>query len=115
MYLRQLYLVLALSVSNSATADIVAVVDAIETVTSNISVPTTPNGRLMFRPCDGICEEKFIAVRLTPETTYYVFGDVVEFVDFRRQFFNLRRHGEGYALVSFDTKSKTAKSIQIGS
>ena len=115
MYLRKFLLLLALAVSNSATADIVTIVDAVETVTSNISVPTSSNGRLMFRPCDSVCEENFIAVRLTPETTYYVHGDAVKFVDFRRQFFNLRRRGEGYALVSFNTKSKTATNIQIGS
>ena len=115
MYLRKFFLVLALAVCNSATADIVTVVDAVETLTSNISVPTTPNGRLMFRPCDGVCEENFIAIRLTPETTYYVHGDAVDFVDFRRQFFSLRRGGEGYALVSFNTKSKIATNIQIGS
>ena len=39
----------------------------------------------------------------------------VDFVEFRRQFFNLRRGGEGYALVSFDTESKAATSIRIGS
>lgn len=115
MYFRKFFLVLAFAVSNPAAADIVTVVDAIETVTSNISVPTTPNGRLMFRPCDGVCEENFIAVRLTPETTYHVYAGAVDFVEFRRQFFNLRRDGEGYALVSFNKKSKTATSIRIGS
>jgi hypothetical protein len=115
MYFRKFFLVLAFAVSNPAAADIVTVVDAIETVTSNISVPTTPNGRLMFRPCDGVCEKNFIAVRLTPETTYHVYDGAVDFVEFRRQFFDLRRGGEGYALVSFDKESKTATSIRIGS
>lgn len=115
MYLRKFFLILALAVSTTATADIVTVVDAVETVTSNISVPTTPNGRLMFRPCDADCDESFIAVRLTPETTYHVRGTAVDFVEFRRQFFNLRRGGEGYALVSYDTESKSATSIRIGS
>jgi hypothetical protein len=115
MYFRKFFLISAFAISNSAAGDIVTVVDAIETVTSNISVPTSPNGRLMFRPCDGVCEENFIAVRLTPETTYHVYDGTVDFVEFRRQFFNLRRGGEGYALVSFDTESKTATSIRIGS
>lgn len=114
MYLRKFFLILALAVSNAATADVITIVDAVETVTSNISVPTTPNGRLMFRPCDGDCEEKFISVRLTPETTYVVRGTPVDFVEFRQQFFNLRRDGEGYALVSYDVESKLATSIQLG-
>ncbi len=57
MNLRKIYLILALSVSSLAAADVVTVVDAVETVTSNSSVPATPSGRLMFRPCDSDCEE----------------------------------------------------------
>lgn len=114
MYLRKIILILALATGGYATADIVTVVNAVETVTSNISVPTTPNGRLMFRPCDGECDEKFIAVRLTPETMYSVRGTRVDFVEFRRLFFNMRRDGEGFALVSYDTESNSATSIRIG-
>lgn len=114
MYVRKILLILALAISSYATADIVTVIDAVETVTSNISVPTTPNGRLMFKPCDGDCDEKFIAVRLTPETTFNVRGAAVDFVEFRREFFNLRRGGEGYALVSYDVESKNATAIRIG-
>ena len=67
MDLRKILLILGLAVSMAAQASIVTEVEAVETVTSNISVPTSTNGRLMFRPCADSCEEKFIAVRLTTE------------------------------------------------
>lgn len=114
MILRKVFLILALTLGSYATADVVTMVDAVETVTSNISVPTSPSGRLMFRPCDSECEEKFISVRLTPETTFVVSGQAVDFLGFRQAFFNLRRSDDGYALVSYDTKSKTVTSVQLG-
>jgi len=109
----KLFLILALGLSGLASADIVTKVNAVETVTSNISVPTTPNGRLMFRPCDSSCDKKFIAVRLTPLTTYRVNGKAVNFLDFRREFVNQRRNGDDYALVSYETETSTATSVNI--
>lgn len=113
MDLRKIYLIVALSLSGLVNADVVTVVNAVETVTSNISVPTSPNGRLMFRPCDTACDAKFIAVRLTPETRYSVNGQAMSFTDFRREFFNRRRGGDDYALVSYDTETSTATSVFI--
>jgi len=114
MNIRKVFLILALTFGGYAVADIVTAINAVETVTSNISVPTSPNGRLMFRPCGGECEEKFITVRLTPETTYVVAGEAVDFLGFRQAFYNLRRGSDGYALVSYDTKLETATNVRLG-
>ena len=113
MELRKILLIMALAFGGLANADIVTKVAAVETITSNISVPTAPNGRLMFRPCDTACEEKFVVVRLTNGTSYAVNGQAVDFLEFRRQFFNRRRGGDDYALVSYETESKTVTSINI--
>lgn len=113
MKLRKLFLILALALYGQAHAGIVTVINAVETVTSNISVPTTPSGRLMFRPCDSECDAKFIAVRLAPETKYFVKGQQVDFVGFRAEFFNRRHDGDDYALVSYDTETSTATSVMI--
>ena len=115
MNLRKLLVVAALAFSSATNADIVTVVDAVETVTSNISVPTSPSGRLMFRPCADACEENFIAARLTDVTAYFVNGEQVDFLGFRQGFFNMRRGQDGYALVAYDTESKTVTRINIGS
>ena len=114
MDLRKILLIVTLAVSTAAHSTTVTEVEAVETVTSNISVPTSTNGRLMFRPCAADCDEKFIAVRLTTDTQYFVREQRVDFLEFRKQFFNIRRSSDDYALVSYDTKSKTVTSIYIG-
>ena len=114
MDLRKILLILTLAVSATAQGSIVTEVAAVETVTSNVSVPTSTNGRLMFRPCAEACEEKFIAVRLTADTQFFVRERRVDFLEFRKEFFNIRRAKEDYALVSYDVKTKTVTSINIG-
>ena len=114
MNFRKTFLVFALAVSFAANASIVTIVDAVETVTSNMSVPTSGSGRLMFRPCAETCDEKFIIVRLTDSTAYFVKNQQVDFLEFRRQFFNMRRGSDDYALVSYDTESNTVSRVNIG-
>ena len=114
MKLRKAFLILAFAFCGAASAGIVTVIDAVETVTSNMSVPTSANGRLMFRPCSEECDEKFIAVRLTAETTFFVSNQRVDFLGFRQDFFNSRRGNEDYALVSYDTETKTVVSVRLG-
>ena len=113
MDLRKVFLILALAAGGLAQADIFTKINAVETITSNVSVPTAPNGRLMFRPCDAECDEKFVIVRLTGDTQYFVNERAVDFTEFRRQFFNRRSRADDYALVSYDTESSTATSVTI--
>lgn len=107
-------MIVALGISSFANAEVVTVVDAVETDTSNISFPTTATGRLMFRPCADECDKKFIAATLTPETKYVVSGKPVEFNDFRTAFLTVRSRGDDYALVSYHVKSGAVVSITIG-
>jgi hypothetical protein len=97
----------------AATAEIVTLVDAVETSTKNLSVPTASNGNLSFKPCADGCD-KIIRVRLTPETRYVLNGVAMEFIDFRREFYRLRRGSEDIALVSYDTQKNTVTSVRVG-
>lgn len=110
--------VLALAISGGAgsvaSADVITMVDAVETITANINVPTSPNGRLMFKRCSDTCDEDFLSARLTPETRFSFNGQKMNFVDFRANFFNLQRGSDTYALVSHDTNSKTVTSVSVG-
>ncbi len=114
MNLRKLLLTVTLGMCGFANADVVTIVDAVETDTSNISFPATASGRLMFRPCAGKCDEKFIITRLTPETIYSVGGREVDFTEFRTTFLSVRNGGDGYALVSYHTSTNTVASVNIG-
>lgn len=105
---------MALAICMSAAADVVTMVEAVETLTANINVPTSTNGRLMFKSCSDKCDDDFISARLTPETQFVFNGQRMLFVDFRQNFFNLNRGGDTYALVSYDTVGKTVTSISVG-
>ncbi len=114
MDIRGILSILALALCMSATADIVTVIDAVETSAANLNVPTSLNGRLTFKPCAEACDEKFIAVRLTPETQFVVRGQQVNFADFRRAFYKVPRSRIYYALVSYDTENRTVTSVHLG-
>jgi len=114
MNYRRIVSILALALCMSATADIVTVIDAVETSAANVNVPTSTNGQLTFKPCAEACDEEFISVRLTPETQFVVRGRHVNFADFRREFYKLRRRYDDYALVSYDTEKRIVTSLRLG-
>lgn len=113
MNIRTGALLLALAFAAPALADIVTEVRAVEVTTSNVIVPTTPNGRLTFKPCAGTCEATYESARLTPETRYRVGDQATDFAGFRKAFFNLARGASHYALVSVDVDANTVTSVAI--
>ena len=96
-----------------ALSQLTTLIEAVEASTAVITVPTSPNGRLAFKRCAKRCDADTIHVRLTPETRFVIQGHVVDFLEFRKNFYNLRRSKDGYALVSFDTEKNTATSVEI--
>lgn len=113
MDFRKIVVALALVMCGQATADVVTMVDAVETTTSNINVPTSTNGRLMFKACSEACDLDYVSVRLTPETAFYFQGLRLTFAEFRARFYNLPRNSENYALVTYDTKAKLVTSVDV--
>ena len=113
MKFRTALLIALLGIALPAMADITTLINAVETSTSNVTVPTASSGHLSFKPCAVDCEE-IIRVRLTPETRYVLNGATMEFIDFRREFYKLRRGSKNYALVSYDTQKNTVTSVRVG-
>jgi hypothetical protein len=113
MTIRICSLLLALCLSVPALAELTTKVRAVELSANNMQVPTTPSGRLMFKPCAGVCKAKFQSSRLTPATRFIVNDENVDFLGFRQAFFNLSRDTDHYALVSYDADSNTVTSVQI--
>ena len=101
---------LAASLCTAAFADFRTLVEAKETSTAYMNVPTTENSRLTFEACD---ECDYISVRLTPETLFYVRGELMTFAEFRAEFNKLPRSTEDYALVSYEVKTNTVKSVRV--
>ena len=96
-----------------AKFEIVTLINAVETAPSNIILPSSINGMVSFRACDGDCDDEYQRARLTEATTFVVDGERVKFEDFRKAFAVIRGSDDGYALVSYDTKSKTVTSIDV--
>jgi len=114
MSIRMFALLAALVLAVPATAQVVTQVRAIEITTSNIKVPTTPNGRLTYRNCASRdCDAEYESARLTPATLFQVNDEVTDFAGFRQAFFNLPRGKDHYALVSVDLNASTVTSVQI--
>ncbi|MBT8080582.1 MAG: hypothetical protein KJO31_18520 [Gammaproteobacteria bacterium] len=113
MTLRKSLLALLLALPMPLLAEIITVVEAVETAAANLNVPPGPNGRLSFRACGANCDEDLTVVRLTPATTYTVRGQALDFKDFRKEFYNLRPGNSAYALVTYDTERDTVVSVLI--
>ncbi len=114
MKLRNTIVALLLSLTLPAMAEITTLIAAVETSASNITVPPGPSGRLTFKVCEVDCKDaEVITVRLTPATIYEVRGETMEVIDFRREFYNLRRGSDVYTLVSYDTEKDTVTSVLI--
>ena len=113
MTVRVLVITAILMFSQSATAQIVTKVNAVEMSPANIILPGSIDGMMTFRPCDGDCEADYIRVRLSADSKFSVNGKNVRFADFRREFATIKRDRESYALVSYETETNTVTSIQI--
>jgi hypothetical protein len=110
MNLQNCLLLAALSVCMPALAELKTLVEAKETSTAYLNVPTTENSRLTFKSCDE-CE--LISVRLTPATKFYVRGTAMRFADFRAAFNKLKHSKDDYVLVSYETETNTVKSVRV--
>ncbi len=97
----------------SATAQLVTLVEATELSPSNIIFPQSMTGMMTFRPCAEICDKDYERARLTAATQFTVNGRGVKFDDFQRDFAIIKTAKDSYALLSIDTKTKTVVSIQL--
>ena len=101
MRFRKYALIVMLGLSLPAMAQMTTLIESVEASTSVINVPTTPNGRLSFKPCAERCDADYISVRLTPETRFLVNGQAVSFAEFRMDFHNRSRGEDGLNAGSF--------------
>lgn len=113
MTIRKTLILTALFLSQIAIAQrpMETLINAVETAPSNINLPASESGTLFFKPCADVCDKDFERLTLAPTTLYRVNGSAVKFEDFRKSFALVGR--DGYALVSYDTKTKMVTSIEI--
>jgi len=113
MTVRALLIAAILLLAQPALGQIVTAVNAVEASPALIILPGSTDGMMTFRPCDSDCDEDYIRVRLSADTTFTVNGKAVKFADFRREFATIKRDPNSYALVTYDTSKNTVTNIQI--
>ena len=111
--IRTLIIAIALVVSMPAAAQMVTLINAIETSPANIILPANTSGMMTFRPCSEECEKDYIRVQLSAGTTFSVNGKAVKFDEFRRNFAIIKRAAESYALVTYEVETNRLISIQL--
>ena len=93
-----------------------AALNAVETLPDSIILPATVNGMVSFKAwCDDECDDQIHnkRARLTPNTKFRMDGRAVKFEQFRREYAGMRSGKDSYALVSYDTDTKTVIEIEI--
>ena len=113
MTVRALLIAAFLMIAQPAFSQIVTAIAAVEASPANLILPGGTDGMMTFRPCDGVCDEDYIRVRLSAGTKFTVNGKTVKFADFRREFATIKRSPKSYALVTYETKTNTVTSIEI--
>lgn len=114
MTVRKLIITACLLLTAPAFAELVTVINAVETAPKNIILPGETTGMMTFKACDDVCEDvPYERVQLTPNTNYKVDGKTVRFVDFRREFSLIKRGQDSYALVTYETATNTVTSLEI--
>ena len=91
----------------------VILVAAVETAPRNITLPSSQNGAMLFRPCSDECDDDYERIRLTPDTKFSVNGKRVKFDELRRVFPTIKYGEESFALVSYKTDNNTLVSLEI--
>lgn len=104
---------LVLSQTAIANDDTVVLVSAVETSPSNITLPPSANGMMSFKPCGKNCDREYERAQITAGTRFLVNGKAMNFEDFRKAFAVIRGSSDGYALVSYDTRTRTVTSIDV--
>jgi len=74
MTLRRILIVLSLFVFQAAYGQLETLVNAVETAPSNIHIPASENGAVVFKPCFEECNADYMRVTLGPVTQYLIDG-----------------------------------------
>lgn len=113
MNIRKLIIAIVLVVSMPAAAQMVTLINAIETSPANIILPANTSGMVTFRPCADECDKDYKRVRLSPGTKFSVNGKTVKFEEFRRNFAIIKRAATSYALVTYEVDTNRLISIHL--
>lgn len=101
---------LMVCISFSAAAEFKTIELAYEIALSDLRVPVTSTGTVIFKECSE-CEPT--VVLMTRHTQFFVNGQVVELKDFRKSVFQVRERDTKYVIVKHHLETDTITSISV--
>ena len=110
MTIRKTFIALLLSLSLPAAAEFVTLEPAYEVALSDMSVPVTSTGSLVFKECAD-CDAK--AIRMTRNTRFIVNGRTVELKEFRKQVFQAQDRSRVPVTVKHNLESNTVLYVSV--
>lgn len=110
MNIRTLLLAILVCASLPAAADFRTVKRAIEVTLSDLQVPVTPSGSLIFKECDT-CESRIIP--MTRNTQFRVNGKDVGLKEFRKNVLAVRDRDSETIVVLHDLETNTITSVSV--
>jgi hypothetical protein len=110
MHIRKILTVVLIAASLSAVADFRTITRAYEIRLSNLRVPVTSTGSLIFKQCDD-CEN--IVALMTNRTQFIVNGKTVNIRDFRKNVFQVRDRRHEPVIIKHHLETDTITSIRV--
>lgn len=110
MHIRKLLVALLMTISLSATADFVTIAEGYEVALSDMTIPVTSTGSLVFTECAD-CDARMI--RMTRNTRFIVNGHTVELQEFRKQVFQVRDRTTVPVTIMHHLESDTITYISV--
>ena len=110
MYIRKLLVALLMTFSLSVAADFVTVEEGYEVALSDMTVPVTSTGSLVFRECAD-CDAK--TIRMTRNTRFIGAGRTVELKEFRKQVFQVSDRTRVPVTIMHHLESNTIVSVSV--
>jgi len=110
MHIRKILVALLMTFSLSAAADFVTNEEGYEVALSNMTVPVTSNGSLVFKECAD-CDSR--AIRMTPNTRFIVNGRTVALKEFRKHVFQVNDRTRVAVAIMHHLESNTIASVSV--
>jgi len=110
MHIRKLLVALLMTLSLSATADFITTEEGYEVALSDMTVPVTSTGSLVFKECED-CDAK--SIRMSRNTRFIVGGRTVELQEFRKRVFQVRDRTSVPVTIMHHLESDTIVSVSV--
>lgn len=110
MNIRKTLLAALMCLSMSAAAEMTIVEEAYEIALSNLTVPVSSSGSLIFKKCAD-CDR--MSVHMHRHTRFIVNGENVDLLEFRKSVYQVRHRDTAMVIIKHHLESDTITSVSV--